>query len=241
MFGYRARLGFLVPPGNPTVEPEMMQLAPPGVTVHFTRMYAEGKTGSHAGMDERIRMQITHLEENVKLLALVKPDVIVMAHAGMSYALGKEGEAELVARLTKASGIPFVTAFGSVVRALTHLGVQRIALGTPYDRQSTAKGKALLEAHGFAVVSDATLENVANIYDESPERAYRLARQVDVPEAQAVFLSGLGLPTLPILEMLEKDLGKPALSGATAVMWNALRVAGVGAAVPGYGRLLAGS
>ena len=37
MIGWRARLGFLVPPGNPTVEPEMMQLAPPGVSVHFTR------------------------------------------------------------------------------------------------------------------------------------------------------------------------------------------------------------
>ena len=30
------RIGFLVPPGNPTAEPEMMRLAPPGVTVHFT-------------------------------------------------------------------------------------------------------------------------------------------------------------------------------------------------------------
>ena len=34
MTGWRARLGFLVPPGNPTVEPEMAELAPQGVRVN---------------------------------------------------------------------------------------------------------------------------------------------------------------------------------------------------------------
>jgi maleate isomerase len=38
MKGWRTRIGFLLPPGNPTVEPEMAELTPPGVSVHFTRM-----------------------------------------------------------------------------------------------------------------------------------------------------------------------------------------------------------
>ena len=66
-----------------------------------------------------------------------------------------------------------------------------------------------------------------------------LARQVDTPEAEAVFLSGTGLPTLPVLDMLEQDLGKPVFSSATAMMWQALRVARVRHAINGYGRLLA--
>ena len=49
------RLGFLVPPGNPTAEPEMIKLTPPGVTVHFTRMVAHGEAGAHAGQEERNR------------------------------------------------------------------------------------------------------------------------------------------------------------------------------------------
>ena len=42
MIGWRARLGFLVPPGNPTVETEMIEMAPHGVSVHFHRMTARG-------------------------------------------------------------------------------------------------------------------------------------------------------------------------------------------------------
>ena len=83
------------------------------------------------------------------------------------------------------------------------------------------------------------LDNVQNIYDETPERAYMLARQVDTAEAEAVFLSGTGLPTLPVLHMLEQDLGKPVFSSATAMMWQALRVARVRHVISGYGRLLA--
>ena len=232
------RIGFLVPPGNPTVEPEMMQLAPPGVTVHFTRMVAHGAVGSHEGQEERNRTQIAHLDENVALLAMVKPDVIVLAHTASSYTLGKEGEAELVARLERSSGTRFITAFGSVLEALARLGVQRVALGTPYGDEATRKSKAHLEAHGLTVAAFGNLDKVSNIYDETPERAYQLARRVDVSEAQAVYLSGLGLPTLPVLEALERDLGKPALSSASAMMWNALRIAGVRAPIRGYGRLL---
>ena len=42
MVGWRARLGFLVPAGTPTVEPEMYGMAPEGVSVHFHRMVGRG-------------------------------------------------------------------------------------------------------------------------------------------------------------------------------------------------------
>jgi len=236
------RIGFLVPPGNPTVEVEMIALAPPEVSVHFTRMVAHGASGSipgsHQGQEERNRSQIAHLSENVALLAMVAPKVIVLAHTATSYTLGKKGEAELVERMQRETGIPFITAFGSVLAALAHLKVKRIAFGTPYDADATAKGKASLEAHGIEVVSVGRLENVKNIYEETAERAHGLARRIDVPQAQAVFLSGVGMPTIASLARMERDLGKPAVSAAAAMMWNALRVAGVSAPISGFGSLL---
>jgi maleate isomerase len=127
----------------------------------------------------------------------------------------------------------------SVLAGLKALDVTRVALGTPYSEETTLKGKALLQEHGLEVVSHGRLENVTNIYDETPERARQLGRAVDTQAAQAVFLSGLGMPTISILETLEQDLGKPAISAASAMMWQALRLAGVPDRVSGYGRLLA--
>jgi maleate isomerase len=240
MMGWRARIGFLVPPGNPTVEPEMAELAPEGVSVHFMRMSANGPAGTHTGQEERNRSQIASLDEATRLLAMVAPRVIVMAHTATSYTLGRDTEAALVQRLETATGTRFVTAFAAVLAALNHLGVRRIGYATPYAADLTEQGRAHLELHGFDVVGVARLEGVRNIYEETPERAYAVGRQANRPEAEAVFLSGTGMPTLAMLQTLEDDLGKPVFSAASAMMWHALRVAGVDCRRTGYGRLFAG-
>jgi len=116
--------------------------------------------------------------------------------------------------------------------------VTRLALGTPYPEAISRQGRAYWEASGFQIVGYHRLADVTDIYAESEERAYLLARQADAPEAQAVLLSGTGLPTVAVLEALERDLGKPVISSNQACLWRALRLAGVGDAVSGYGRLL---
>ena len=60
---------------------------------------------------------------------------------------------------------------------------------------------------------------------------------MDAANAQAVFISGVGMPTIDVVARLEHDLGKPVVSSCSAMMWNALRVAGAGGKVSGFGRL----
>ena len=124
------RIGFLVPPGNPTVEVEMIALAPPNVSVHFTRMVAHGAVGAQGGLLERTRTQIAHVAENAALLAMVRPKVIAMAHTAMSATLGAAGEADLVARMERDLGKPVVSAAAAMMwNALRVAGVSEPLAG----------------------------------------------------------------------------------------------------------------
>ena len=232
------RIGFLIPSANPTVEQEMYRLAPAGVSVHFQRMVASGPVGTWANLQSRAASHLEHMDQTVETLANVKPDVIVLAHTATSYVLGRDGEAKLAARIREKTGIPFISALGSAVEAFASLGARKVALGTAYDEALTLKGKEVLESYGVEVVSAVWLRDVKSIFEETEARVTGLGRKADRREADAVFFSGVGLHTLAVLGPLERELGKPVISSASAMMWNALRVARVAAPVAGYGRLL---
>lgn len=238
MDDWRARIGFMIPPGTPTVEREMVRLMPSGVSAHFSRMVARGPVGTLDNLRARAESQLAHIGETAELLASVEPEVIVLAHTATSYMLGRSGEEALQARLEQQTGIPYVSALGSAVAALNALGIRRVAVGTPYDPALTARGKAVLEEYGFEVVHAECLPDVRNIFTETRKRVYGLIRSADRAHAEAVFVSGVGLPTLDVIGAAEADLGKPVLSSAGSMLWNALRTAGIATPVAGCGRLL---
>jgi maleate cis-trans isomerase len=234
------KIGAILPPGNPTVEAETRRMAP-DVELALARLVnppSSGATGEAEGMEGRARAYVDTLDVPARQLAGASPSVVILAHTASSYVNGFGGEPALVARLSSWSGAPVVTAAGAVRAALLSLGVKRLALGTPYPESIMALGRAYWQAAGFDVVSHRRLGDIPDIYATTEAQARDLARGVDTAAADGVLLSGTGMPTVGVLAELERELDKPVVSSNQALLWQALRVAGVPRAIPGFGRLL---
>ncbi len=99
---------------------------------------------------------------------------------------------------------------------------------------------AFMEAHGFTVVHSEVVGFVsaAELGRVGPETAYELGRKTDRPDAEAIIMPGGNWSSMPIVQRLEDDLGKPVLVNNAVSLWAGLRLLKRTDSIPGYGRML---
>lgn len=227
---WQRKLGLIVPSWNTVMEYEVQRMAAGAMSVHTQRI-------SHtADTEENLMWMGTQVPAAAALLAHAKVDVICYGCTAGGFLKGPEYDRKLGAEILAATGIPGATSASAVTDALAAVDARRVSVATAYEPWLNAKVKTYLEAAGFGVEAIAGFGTQAHAA-VTPERVAALAREVDRPGAQAVFISCSNLRTLEIVESLEQALGKPVVTSNQASMWGMLRLVGDRRAIPGAGRL----
>lgn len=236
----RKRIGVMIPSSNATCEPDFYRAVPPGVSVHFHRLWREpGLIGDY---EIQVRMN-EEIEKAARYLSTARPDVLVYACTGGSVLKGPGYDQELIRVMEQAAGVPATTTITAVVEAFRALGIKKVSIATPYGEGENGRIKRFLEASGFQVLNiegdPRTADTaVSATSDEGPEGVREFSLRVCRPEADGLMCACTAWRALEVAARLENTLGKPVVTANQATIWAALRLAGVTQPVGGFGRLL---
>ena len=221
----RARIGVVVPFTNTNLEPDMMMLRPPGVSLHFARV--NGYDPEQTPDSEQMRgLALTALDNVIESLAAVRPDLILYGCTSATLAHGPRFDREFTAKITLATGIPAVTAAGALVESLVTRGIKRIAFSSPYVEQLNVEAIAFLAACGVDTVSSAYVGSDLGNHEQgrlTPQQVFDLGIRADSREAEALVLSCTDMRAVEVADALEERLGKPVVTSNRALMEVALR------------------
>ncbi len=186
-------------------------------------------------------MAIESVDGCVDELILARPKVICFGSTSASFVGGVDYDSKIIEKIQKRSnGIPGTTVSTALVNALKALGSRRVSVVTPYVEELNLRERAFLEGKGFEVVSLNGMQLVTSddICNLTPETIHNFALKKFDTSADTLVFSCTGLHTAPIMESIERELGRPVVSSNVVTLWHMLRVSGVNDPLPKFGTLL---
>jgi maleate isomerase len=233
MYGHRARIGYTAPPIFIETFPyEFYRMAPPGVTLCLTTLTFLNGTA------EEYRSSFDASLVAAQSMANAGVDLVVLGGATpLEAVLSLDQVDKLIADTQARCGVPITTAVTAQVNALRTLGARKIATVLPGNENRSER----LEFYGFEPVGVRMAGRVYHEFggvsvEEPAEHGRAIIREHS--EADTLFFPAAHWPAAGAIETLERELGINVISSAQAIVWHALRMAGIKDRVDGYGRLL---
>lgn len=243
------RVGLIVPSSNITMETELPELlrrqAAAAPSSRFT--FHSARARMQQVTDEELRRMNEETVRAAHELADARPDVVATAClvAIMAQGPGYHCTAEqTIASALESQGAaaPVVSSAGALIGALHHLGARRIAMVAPYMRPLTARVVEYIEAAGIEVHDALSLEVADNraVAALPPDALREHWRRLSLTGCDALVLSAcVQMPSLPVIDDVERESGLPTLSASTATAWSVLRALGEEPEIGGAGGLVA--
>ena len=217
----RGLIGVLTPQANTTVEPEFWIMLPQGVAAINARMVSPKEA-----LEARLTDYLENLDAAIAQFANAPLGAIAIATTGTSYIAGAAREQELVDRITRQTGIRFISTGQAVVRALRILGAKTIGLVSPYPESLTQKSVGYWADQGFAIGGVVRIGTRADtfhpIYSISAASAAAGVQELEGTRLDAIVLLGTGMPTLEAILRQAHEAGAMLLSCMLCLGWAAI-------------------
>jgi maleate isomerase len=233
---WRGVVGCIKPTLRPGGLEEMIRMLPEGIGVLPLFL------NIHEGTTDEFKRATAPYEPLIKQLADAGCDLIHPEGAPPFMLLGYKGEAELLKKWEAQYKVPFFTSGSNHVRALRALKAKKFVGATYFvGGINDLFAKYFVEA-GFDVLG---MEGIKVDFDKvgqlSAEQVYAFVKQAFLKhdKAEAIYLLGTGWRVLPIIDLLEQDLGVPVVHPVPARVWEMQHILTIRQPVKGYGRLLA--
>ncbi|MEZ5566261.1 MAG: hypothetical protein R3F24_12495 [Gammaproteobacteria bacterium] len=217
-YATRGRIGVGTPQANPTVEAEFRRLVPIDLALVTVRLHS-----ASSNPPDRLMEYLQRLPVYLATLGGMPLDAFCYACTGSSYLLGHDTERRLVSAAEQRYGFPILTATEAIARRLHRLNARRVVLMAPYPPWLLAAATTFWEARGIQLVAGREIrirdaDDLTSIYALNSSDALAAIRELGAVDADAVLLSGTGMPTLPIIDEAQTVSGVPVLSSNLALV-----------------------
>ncbi len=236
MLGSRARIGYCSPPFVTETFPlEFYMMVPEGVTLLITTLEIRTRTKDEVEASHQRSLLAA------KYMADVGADVVVLGGNPINQSLGMENIAEVTDALAREIGTKVVTSTQAQIEALNLLGAKKVAQVYCYEDTENERHANSMRNMGFEPAGVLSCgSDFRSIGRLDGELALTLSRRVkeENPDADTIHLGSAHWATAHAIDRIEGELGVSVMTSQQAIVWKALRTAGITEPIEGFGRLL---
>ena len=235
MYGYRARIGYTSPPAVTEVFPyEFYKMVPDGVTLVVNTLPLIDRTSDEVDRAYDASLNAAHA------MARAGVDVFVFGGLPINVSRGVSNAADLARETEKEIGVPVITSFSAQQDAFAAVGARKVVVVQPYDETHNERFMGYVrELGGEATGCKPLCAKFIDLGRVDEKAVLALGRKVlqAHPESDTLHIPCPHFAIANVIEPLEKEFGVAVIPALQAIVWRALRRAGIDDKIEGFGRL----